>query len=99
MAIGAIEVLQQYGLNLGHDRYIPVVGIDALDEAKELINKGFMEGTIEQLPKPIAEALYKVGLNLFEHKKPLQDTNYTFDNSGVAIRIPYGETITRKTTP
>ena len=96
MAIGAIEVLQEYGFNLGNDsRYIPVVGIDALDEAKELINKGFMEGTLEQYPKVISEALYTLGLNLFEHKNPLQNTNYTFDSSGVAIKIPYGEAITR----
>lgn len=96
MAIGAIESLQDYGYNLGNNRYIPVVGINALDEAKKLIDQGFMEGTIEQSPKAMADALYKVGLNLFEHKNPLQDTNYIFDNSGVAIRIPSGEIITRK---
>ena len=97
MAIGAIETLQDYGYNLGHNnRYIPVVGINALDEAKKLIENGFMEGTLEQSPKVMAEALYKVGLNMSEHKNPLQDTNYIFDSSGVAIRIPPVETITRK---
>ena len=97
MAIGVIEVLQEYGYNLGPgSKYIPVVGIDALDEAKKLISDGFMEGTIEQSPIIMAEVLYNVGLNLAEGKNPLQDTNYKFDSTGVAIRMPYGEPITRK---
>ncbi|WP_300381588.1 galactose ABC transporter substrate-binding protein [Clostridium sp.] len=100
MAIGAIEALQKYGYNLGHSgMYIPVFGIDALNEAKDLIAKGFMEGTIEQSPKTMAEALYLVGLNLVEKKNPLQGTNYTFDSTGVAIRIPYGEAIIKKLKP
>ena len=97
MAIGAIESLQDYGYNSVHNnRYIPVVGINALDEAKKLIENGFMEGTLEQSPKVMAEALYEVGLNMSEHKNPLQDTNYTFDSSGIAIRIPPIEIITKK---
>ena len=51
MAIGAIEALQKYGYNKGDkSKYIPVVGIDGIPEAKDLINKGFMTGTVIQDP-------------------------------------------------
>ena len=48
MAIGAIKALQKYGYNKGdNSKYIPVVGVDALPEAKELINQGVMTGTVD----------------------------------------------------
>ena len=96
MAIGAIEALQEQGYNLGDSfKYIPVVGINGIATAIELINKDVMEGTILQDPKALGDALYKVGLNLAEKKEPFQDTNYKFDDTGVALRIPYPETIAK----
>ncbi|MBD7912344.1 MULTISPECIES: galactose ABC transporter substrate-binding protein [Clostridium] len=90
MAIGAIEALQSYGFNKeGSSRTIPVVGVDGLPEAIELIDKGIMTNTVIQDAKGTAEALFYCGMNLAENKKPLEGTNYTFDDSGVAIRIPY----------
>ena len=65
MAIGAIKALQKYGYNKGDkSKYIPVVGIDGIPEAKDLINKGIMTGTVSQDPNETAEALYTVGMNL-----------------------------------
>lgn len=96
MAFGAIEPLQEFGYNLGDEKmYIPVFGIDGISEAIELINKGIMEGTVIQDPKIMADAIRKIGLNMYYERKPLEDTDYTFDNSGVAIRIPNGGYILR----
>ena len=45
MAIGAIQALQEYGYNKGDKtKIIPVVGVDAIPEAQDLIKKGIMTG-------------------------------------------------------
>jgi methyl-galactoside transport system substrate-binding protein len=90
MAIGAIKVLQSHGYNLGDkQKTITVTGVDGIPEAIELINKGFMAGTVIQDAKGVAKALYLCGINLVEHKNPIEGTKYKFDNTGVSIRIPY----------
>ena len=90
MAVGAIEALQKYGYNKGDkSKTIPVVGIDATEEAKELIKKGFMAGSVIQDAKATAEALYTIGMNLVNNTNPLEGTNYKFDETGIAIRIPH----------
>jgi methyl-galactoside transport system substrate-binding protein len=92
MAIGAIEALQKYGYNKGNkEKNILVVGVDAIPEAQELVNKGFMTGTVIQDARAEAEALYSVGMNLAYGKAPLEGTNYMFDESGIIIRMPYKE--------
>lgn len=90
MAIGAIEALQAMGYNNGDkERTIPIVGVDAIPEAREFIKKVFMTGTVIQDAQAMAEAAYITGMNLVELKKTLEGTNYKFDESGVTIRIPY----------
>lgn len=92
MAIGAIEALQNAGYNKGNiSRTIPVVGVDAIKEARDFIDKGYMTGTVLQDDYKMAEALYLVGMNLALGRKPLEGTNYEFDETGVSIRIPYEE--------
>ncbi|MBW6408679.1 galactose ABC transporter substrate-binding protein [Clostridium weizhouense] len=92
MAIGAIEALQKYGYNKGNKSMsIPVVGIDGLPEAIELVNKGYMTGTVIQDAQANAEALYNIGMNLAYKKPPLENTDYKFDDTGVVIRLPYKE--------
>ena len=91
MAIGAIEALQAYGYNKGDKtKTIPVVGVDAIPEARELITKGFMTSTVIQDPKDFANALYSVGINLIYNRDPLEGTNYKFNTEGM-IEIPYHE--------
>ena len=90
MAIGAIKTLQEYGYNNGDiTKTIPVVGVDAIPEAQELIKKGFMAGSVLQNAKAMADAIYSVGMNLVYNKNPLEGTKYKFDETGVSIRIPY----------
>ncbi|KIL06829.1 sugar ABC transporter substrate-binding protein [Clostridium botulinum] len=92
MALGAIEALQKYGYNNGNESmHIMVVGIDGIDKAKDLIEKGFMTGTVIQDPYAQAEALYRVSMNLVSEKYPLENTDYKFDDTGSVIRLPYKE--------
>lgn len=92
MAEGAIEALQNMSYNKGDpNKTIEVVGVDATTEAQNLINKGFMTGTVLQDEYELAEALYFIGMNLVFGKDPLQGTVYSFDETGVAIRLPYKE--------
>lgn len=94
MAIGTIEALQAMGFNNDNESItIPVVGIDASPEAQELIAKGVMTGTVFQDFVAKAEALYHISMNMVADKKPLEGTNYVFDETGVSIRIPYKEYI------
>lgn len=94
MAIGAIEVLQKYGYNKGDvNKTIPVVGVDAIPEARELIRKGEMAGTVIQDAYEMAKAVYDIGMNLVNNKPPLEGTEYKFDSTGVSVRIPYREYI------
>lgn len=97
MAIGAIETLQKYGYNRGDKaKTIPIFGIDGIPEAIELINKGYMTGTVVEDTNDSAEALYTVGMNLVNNKPPLEDTDYKFDETEFIIRIPYHGTYSIK---
>ena len=89
MAIGAVKALQEYGYNKG-DKYktIPVVGVDVTQEAKELIEKGYMLGSVYQNSRGYAEALYTCGINMINGKSPIEGTKYTLDNTLVSIRLP-----------
>ncbi len=90
MAIGAIKALQEQGYNTG-DRLktIPVVGMDVTPVAKELIEKGYMLGSVFQNPKAYAEALYTTGMNLVARKSPIAGTQYILDETRVSIRLPH----------
>jgi len=90
MAIGAIEALQKYGYNDGDkSKVIPIVGVDAIPEARQLISEGIMTGSVPQDAASMAEATYLIGINLVNGKEPLAGTSYKFDDTGVSVRIPY----------
>lgn len=58
MAMGAITDLNQYGYNLGEaDKYIPVLGIDAIPEARKAIKEGRMLGTVCNDAAKLSEVL------------------------------------------
>ena len=96
MAIGSVKALQKYGYNKNDTfKYIPVVGIDALPEAIELINQGAMTGTVAQSPREHANAIYSIGKNLVFGVSPLSGTNYKFDETGIAIELPYSEYVVK----
>ena len=96
MAIGAIQALQAHGYNNGDKtKTITVVGVDAIPEVRDLISKGIMLGSVVQDPRALSEALYTVGINLAAGKSPIEGTKYKFDDTGVAIRIPHREYISK----
>lgn len=92
MAIGAVQALQKYGYNKGDKlNSIPVVGLDGVPEAKELVSKGFMLGTASQNTADIADAIYTVGMNLVYDRNPVEGISipYKLDGTGAGFFIPY----------
>ncbi|WP_418223394.1 galactose ABC transporter substrate-binding protein [Clostridium isatidis] len=90
MALGAIAALQAQGYNTDSgEKSIIVVGVDATTAAQEYIAKGYMLGSVLQDAEGMAKALYETGLNLATGKGATEGTSYKFDDTGVAIRIPY----------
>lgn len=90
MAQGAIAALQAAGYNKGDEsRFIPVVGVDATDAARELISKKYMSGTVLQDGEAMADALIKLAMNAAEGKDFLYDSDYEYDDTEIAVRIPY----------
>ncbi len=90
MAQGAIAALQAAGFNKGGDSpFIPVVGVDATDAAKELISKKYMTGTVLQDGEEMGKILFAAAMNAAEGKEYLEGTGYEYDESLVSVRIPY----------
>lgn len=89
MASGAISALQSAGYNNGDGPFIPVFGVDATDEAKQLIADGYMSGTIEQDGEAMAEAIYAISKNALLGNDFLDGTDYEYDETGISVRIPY----------
>jgi methyl-galactoside transport system substrate-binding protein len=92
MSIGAIEALQKYGYNLqDKSKYIAVVGIDGLPEAKDLIDKGYMTGTVDASLNTIPESIYTIGMNLVKDINPIENTNYQITNGEIIIPLFWTE--------
>jgi methyl-galactoside transport system substrate-binding protein len=92
MALGAIAALSGRGYNLENGepaKFIPVVGVDAIPSALEAIRKGVMSATVRQDAEGMARAVAALALNGAAGKDFLEGTGYTWDESGVAVRIPY----------
>lgn len=90
MASGAISALQNAGYNTGDpEKYIPVFGVDATEEAVSLIDKGEMTGTVKQDGEGMAKAVFALSKNAAQGKDFLEGTSYEYDETGVAVRIPY----------
>lgn len=88
MAIGAIKALHEYGYNTGDkSKTIPVVGVDVTPEAKELIEKGEMLGSVYQTSRAYADALYATGMNLVQGRNPVYGTIYKLDDTGLRIYL------------
>ncbi|MEG2936007.1 MAG: galactose ABC transporter substrate-binding protein [Clostridium sp.] len=89
MALGAIAALQNQGYNDGKGKYIHVVGVDATEAAQDYINQGFMSGTVLQDAPAMAKALYECATNIAAGKDAIDGTSYKYDDTGIAVRIPY----------
>ncbi len=85
MAIGAVEALMEREMiedssDKGYvdhliDPYVPVVGIDGLDEAVDLIKTGFLHGTVINDSAAMAESLIEL-IEIVYTNQPID--NYSF---------------------
>ncbi len=91
MALGAIDALQKHGYNLEGkpEKFIPVVGVDAIPEAIVAIRKGIMSATVKQDGAAMGKTIATLLLNSLEGKDFLEGIPYSWDESGIAVRIPY----------
>ena len=89
MALGALKSIQKQGYNIGDsNKFIPIVGVDAIPEIIEEIKKGSVIGTVLQSPKDQAKAIVDMLLNVANGKDVLNGSEYKLDDSK-AVRVPY----------
>ncbi|RKD22169.1 methyl-galactoside transport system substrate-binding protein [Caminicella sporogenes DSM 14501] len=87
MALGALQSLQANGYFEG-DKFMPVVGVDAIPDALEQIKKGLMVGTVLNDAKNQGKATLELALNVANGKDPLEGTEWKLDDKK-AVRVPY----------
>ncbi len=89
MALGALKSIQKQGYNIGDsNKFIPIVGVDAIPEIIEEIKKGSVIGTVLQSPKDQAKAIVDMLLNVANGQDVLNGSEYKLDDSK-AVRVPY----------
>ena len=90
MALGALRALQSFGYNIGDsNKYIPIVGIDAINEAVQEISKGNIVGTVLNDGFSQAKAVADLSFSLFKgNANPILGTSWILDNNK-AVRIHY----------
>ena len=89
MALGALKSLQKEGYNIGDsNKFIPIVGVDAIPEVIDEIKKGTIVGTVLQSPKDQAKAIVDMVLNVANGRDVVDGTEYKLDDVK-AVRVPY----------
>ncbi|MFJ7727429.1 galactose/glucose ABC transporter substrate-binding protein MglB [Neobacillus sp. NPDC097160] len=89
MALGAISSLEKAGYFSG-DKFMPVVGVDAIPEALEMIEKGKMVGTVLNDAKNQGKATVELAANAAKGKDVVDGTEWKLDDKK-AVRVPYVE--------
>jgi methyl-galactoside transport system substrate-binding protein len=87
MALGAIASLEKAGYFTG-DKFMPVVGVDAIPEALDMIKNGKMVGSILNDAKNQGKATVDLAANAAKGKDVLDGTSWKLDDSK-AVRVPY----------
>jgi methyl-galactoside transport system substrate-binding protein len=87
MALGAITALEKVGYFKG-DKFMPVVGVDAIPEALKMIKEGKMVGTVLNDAKNQGQATFDLALNAANGKDPVADTKWKLD-ANKAVRVAY----------
>jgi methyl-galactoside transport system substrate-binding protein len=89
MALGSIAALEKAGYFKG-DKFMPVVGVDAIPEALEKIEAGQMVGTVLNDAKNQGAATVDLAINAAKGKDILDGTEWKLDDTK-AVRVPYVE--------
>lgn len=87
MALGAIASLQGEGYFEG-DKFMPVVGVDAIPDALEQIKAGTLVGSVLNDAANQGLAAFQLAYNVAQGLDPLDGTNWTLDENK-AVRVPY----------
>lgn len=87
MALGALASLEKSGYFKG-DKFMPVVGVDAIPEALTKIKSGQMVGTVLNDAKNQGKATFDLALNAANGKNPTEGTSWKIDDNK-AVRVPY----------
>ena len=94
MALGAIRALNIFGYNREGgrpDKFFPVIGVDAIKPAIDAIEKGVMSASVTQDDEAIGFAAATILLNMLDKKDELAGLPFSWDKSGIAVRIPYSK--------
>ncbi|TCS78032.1 galactose/glucose ABC transporter substrate-binding protein MglB [Tepidibacillus fermentans] len=87
MALGAISSLKANGYFTGN-KYMPVVGVDAIPDAIQQIKAGTMLGTVLNDAKNQGQATFDLAFNVATGKDVLAGTKWKLDDKK-AVRVPY----------
>lgn len=86
MAMGAIESLKTAGAFDGQEGPA-VYGINGIPDVWEMVEEGYMTGTVLTSPYKEAQAIIDMSLNICAGKDPLDGTDLTWGEFGKDIRI------------
>ena len=87
MALGALDSLEKAGY-LSENKFIPVVGIDAIPDAVKKIKEGTMVGTILNDANSQGKAIIDLATNAANGKNIISGTSWKIDNNR-SVRIHY----------
>lgn len=87
MALGALDSLEKAGY-LSENKFIPVVGIDAIPDASKKIKAGTMVGTILNDASSQGKAIIDLITNAANGKNVVSGTSWKVTNNKY-VRIPY----------
>lgn len=87
MALGALSSLEKAGY-FKDDKFMPIVGVDAIPEVLTKIKEGKMVGTVLNDAKNQGKATLEISVNAANNKDILEGTNWKLDENK-AIRVPY----------
>ncbi len=90
MALGALDVLKRHQYNSGDpSKFIPIIGVDALDEAVSAIEKGEMSATVKQSATEMANVLAHISHNILNKQEPLFNVTHNIEDDNTSVRIDY----------
>ncbi len=87
MALGAINSLKAEGYFSG-DKFMPVVGVDAIPDALTKIEEGIMVGSVLNDAANQGKATLELALNVAKGEPVLEGTEWKLDDKK-AVRVPY----------
>ncbi len=89
MALGVLNELQAHGYNTGDsDKFIPLIGIDALPKAIEAVTRNQMVGTVLNDSRSLAEICVKLAKAYCAHQ-PITEDLIGLPIDGHQIEVPY----------